>query len=119
MASNNQTRKGTTMDADFVLGYSPGAIVVNLPECGGKRVGAHTDVTMTPGRDEVVIHIAGVVEAFYDENRKRCSYRRSRGVIIRPTTYGAGYYDNGGELVDCCWYITPARQREYLESCRT
>ena len=89
----------TMSETDFLILASPGAIVVTHKGMG-RRVGALIEVEMSNGTK-----IGGVALAFYSADRKRTTYRKSVGAIIRPTTYGHGYWANDGELVDVCWEI--------------
>jgi hypothetical protein len=92
--------KETNIDADSLIEFSPGAIVVARPACGGKRVGADIDVVVT--RDS---RLGGEVIAFFDANMKRTTYKRSIGAIIRPTAYGYSYMVCESGLVKICWEV--------------
>lgn len=85
-------------DIGSFIQFSPGAIVVERPASGGKRVGAWIEVKCA----HTTKSIGGEVIAFYSAQRQRTTYRNSIGAVVRPTTYGAAYAQTD-ELIDVCW----------------
>jgi hypothetical protein len=87
-------------DANSLIQYSPGALVVSRPSCGGKRVGAEITVIVSEAS-----RLSGEVIAFFDANMKRTTYKRSAGAVIRPTAYGAGHMVSDSGFVKVCWEV--------------